>query len=36
VSKKKRVSSPDAKFKVGDKVPVKHGIGDTDYPDIPL
>lgn len=34
--KKKRVSSPVAKFKVGDKVSVKHGIKDVDYPDIPL
>jgi hypothetical protein len=34
--KKKRVPSPVAKFKVGDKVCVKHGIKDVDYPDIPL
>ena len=25
-----------AKFKVGDKVRVKHGVKDVDYPDIPL
>lgn len=36
MSKKKRVPSPVATFKVGDKVRVKHGIRDTDYPDIPL
>jgi transcription antitermination factor NusG len=23
------------KFKVGDKVRVKHGVTDTDYPDMP-
>jgi uncharacterized protein YodC (DUF2158 family) len=34
--KKKRVPSPVARFKVSDKVRVKHGIRDTDYPDIPL
>jgi uncharacterized protein YodC (DUF2158 family) len=36
MSKKKHVSSPVAKFKVGDKVRVKHGIWDADYPDISL
>lgn len=36
MSKKKRVPSPVGKFKVGDKVRVKQGIRDTDYPDIPL
>lgn len=36
MSKKKHVPSPVAKFKVGDKVRVKHGVRDTDYPDIPL
>lgn len=36
MSKKKRVPSPVGKFKVGDKVRVKHDIRDTDYPDIPL
>lgn len=34
--KKKHVPSPAAKFKNGDKVRVKHGVRDTDYPDIPL
>lgn len=34
--KKRRVPSPVAKFKVGDKVRVKHGIEDVDYPDMPL
>jgi uncharacterized protein YodC (DUF2158 family) len=34
--KKKCEPSPVAKFKVGDKVRVKHGIRDTDYPDVPL
>ena len=29
-------SSPVAKFKVGDKVRVKHGVADVDYPDIPM
>jgi uncharacterized protein YodC (DUF2158 family) len=33
---RKREPSPVAKFKVGDKVRVKHGTRDTDYPDIPL
>ena len=36
MSKKKRVPSPVARFKVGDKVRVKHGVNDVDYPDIPL
>ena len=36
MSKKKRVPSPVARFKVGDKVRVKHGTKDADYPDIPL
>jgi len=34
--KKRRASSPVANFKVGDKVRVKHGITDVDYPDMPL
>lgn len=34
--KKRRVSSPVATFKVGDKVRVKHGVTDVDYPDMPL
>lgn len=33
---KPRASSPVARFKVGDKVRVKDGLQDTDYPDIPL
>ena len=36
MSKKKCVPSPVGKFKVSDKVRVKHGIRDADYPDIPL
>jgi hypothetical protein len=36
MAKKQRESSPVAKFKVGDKVRVKHGVTDVDYPDIPL
>lgn len=36
MSNKKCKSSPDAKFKIGDLVRVKHGIMDVDYPDIPL
>lgn len=34
--KKKCEPSPVANFKVGDKVRVKDGVRDTDYPDIPL
>ncbi|HBO45099.1 MAG TPA: hypothetical protein DD670_14450 [Planctomycetaceae bacterium] len=34
--KKPRKPTTTPKFKVGDKVRVKHGIKDTDYPDIPL
>jgi uncharacterized protein YodC (DUF2158 family) len=34
--KRRREPSPVAKFKVGDKVRVKYGVRDTDYPDIPL
>jgi len=33
---KKRKPPTPAKFKVGDHVRVKHGIRDTDYPDMPL
>ena len=36
MSKKRRASSPVAKFKVGDRVRVKHGVTDVDYPDMPL
>jgi len=34
--RKARESAAPAKFKVGDKVRVRHGVKDTDYPDIPL
>ena len=34
--KKRRASSPVAKFTIGDKVRVKHGVEDVDYPDMPL
>ena len=34
--KKKRKPPAPAKFAVGDQVRVKHGIRDTDYPDMPL
>ena len=34
--KKRRASRPAAKFKVGDKVRVKQGVTDVDYPDMPL
>ena len=36
MAKKKRKSSIPAKFQVGDKVRVKHGIKDVEYPDMPL
>ena len=36
MAKKKRKSSIAAKFQVGAKVRVKHGIVDTEYPDMPL
>ena len=36
VAKKKKKSPIPAKFKVGDKVRVKHGIKDVEYPDMPL
>lgn len=36
MSKKRRASLPVAKFKIGDKVRVKHGGEDVDYPDMPL
>src|SRR3989304_5292679 len=35
MTKKRRQPAP-AKFKVGDRVRVKHGITDVDYPDMPL
>ena len=34
--KRKRKLSTHAKFKVGAKVRVKHGVEDVDYPDMPL
>jgi len=34
--KKARESDFSPKFKVGDKVRVKHGVKDVDYPDMPL
>ena len=34
--KRKTKQAASSKFKVGDKVRVKHGVRDTDYPDIPL
>lgn len=34
--KKARKPTAPAKFKVGDKVRVKHGIRETEYPDMPL
>ena len=38
MAKRKKAQKPaaSAKFKVGDKVRVKHGVNDVDYPDIPL
>ena len=36
MAKKKRKLPAPAKFKVGDRVRVKHGIRDTDYTDMPL
>ena len=33
---KKRKPSAQAKFSVGDRIRVKHGIQDIDYPDLPL
>jgi uncharacterized protein YodC (DUF2158 family) len=38
MAKREKVKTPVArsKFKVGDKVRVKHGVRDTDYPDIPM
>ena len=34
--KKQRKQSVPANFKVGDRVRVKHGVEDVDYPDMPL
>lgn len=33
---KRRQPPTPAKFKVGDKVRVKRGVEDVDYPDLPL
>jgi hypothetical protein len=33
---KKRTPSTTAKFEVGNKVRVKHGVKDVDYPDMPM
>jgi len=34
--RKRRPSSAAAKFNVGDRVRVKHGVADVDYPDMPM
>jgi len=36
VSKQKRKKLPAAEFQIGDKVRVRHGVEDNDYPDMPL
>ena len=36
MAKRKKTQTASANFKVGDKVRVKHGIKDVDYPDMPL
>ncbi len=36
MSKVKAKSPPDAKFKLGEKVRVRRGVTDTDFPDMPL
>ena len=36
MSKRKKKKSTITNFKVGDKVRVKHGVEDVDYPDMPL
>ena len=38
MAKRKKLGKPiaPAKYKVGDKVRVKRGVKDADYPDIPL
>ena len=35
-TKKKPKPSPEARFRVGDRVRVRHGVRDEDYPDMPL
>ena len=36
VSKQKTKTPPSAKFKIRDKVRVRHGVKDNDYPDMPI
>ena len=36
MAKRKKKTTPASKFQVGDKVRVKQGVVDTEYPDIPL
>ena len=36
MSKQKSKKPPAAGFQIGDKVRVKHGVKDNDYPDVPL
>ena len=36
MAKRKKTKPPSAKFKVGDKVRVRLGVKDADYPDMPL
>ena len=36
MAKRKKQPSVRGKFRVGDKVRVKRGVQDTDYPDMPL
>ena len=36
MSKQKTTSLPAVKFQIGDKVQVRHGIMDSDFPDIPI
>ena len=34
--KRTKKQAAPSKFKVGDKIRVKHGVKDVDYPDMPL
>ncbi len=36
MSKQKTKTPPSAKFKIRDKVRVRHGVKDNDYPDMPI
>jgi hypothetical protein len=36
VAQQKRGTRSTAKFQRGDKVRMKHGVNDTDYPDMPI